>query len=450
MISLKLSQIAQAVDGKLTGEDIEVSSVTTDSRVTDGNDLFLALKGEKFDAHDFVASAVANGARALVVSRKPDTSVPYILVDDTRIALGRLGAYLKSLLAPKTVGITGTCGKTSVKDMLSSILRLDGSTLATDGNFNNDIGVPLTLLRLKPEHKYAVVEMGTNHPGEISYTTNLVRPDICLINNIGYAHIEGFGSLEGVFRAKMEVYEGLAADGTAVFSRDSEFFEQFASADHHRHVSFGLTPEADVYAENPVCREGGCYEFTLNAAGNRETVRLRVPGIHNVSNACAAAAAAWILGVSSSDIRQGLCEYKTFRGRLLVTRHNAVTLIDDTYNASVNAVFAAINTLSEMEGRKIMILGEMGELGDMEEELHREVGRKFKQSGIDLLLTLGELTRYTVQEAGENATFLTSKNDLYNTLRNCMVKGEKITVLVKGAHYMKMNEVADYIREHLC
>lgn len=450
MISLKLSQIAQAVDGKLTGEDIEVSSVTTDSRVTDGNELFLALKGEKFDAHDFVASAVANGARALVVSRIPDTSVPYILVDDTRIALGRLGAYLKSLLAPKTVGITGTCGKTSVKDMLSSILRLDAGTLATDGNFNNDIGVPLTLLRLRPEHKYAVIEMGTNHPGEISYTTNLVRPDICLINNIGYAHIEGFGSLEGVFRAKMEVYEGLTSGGTAVFSRDSEFFEQFVSTDHHRHVSFGLTPEADVYAENPVCREDGCYEFTLNAAGNRENVRLQVPGIHNVSNACAATAAAWTLGVSSSVIRQGLCEYKTFRGRLLVTRHNDVTLIDDTYNASVNAVFAAINTLSEMEGRKIMILGEMGELGDMEEELHREVGRKFKQSGIDLLFTLGDLTRYTVQEAGENAKFLTSKNDLYNTLRNCMVKGEKITVLVKGAHYMKMNEVADYIREHLC
>ncbi len=450
MISLGLAQIAQAVGGRLIGEDIYVSSVTTDSRAVKDNDLFIALRGEKFDAHDFASSAVDNGARALIVSREMNISVPYIIVEDTRIALGKLGAYLKSLLLPRTVGVTGTCGKTSVKDMILSILHLDAATLATDGNFNNDIGVPLTLLRLKPEHKYAVVEMGTNHPGEISYTTNLVKPDLCLINNVGYAHIEGFGSLEGVFKAKMEIFEGLSENGTAIFSRDSEFFGQFDSLDSHRHVSFGLCTGADVHAEDLVCREDGCYEFVLNIAGSREKIVLQVPGKHNVSNACAAASAAWVLGVSAATIRKGLCEYKTYKGRLLVTRHNSVTLIDDTYNASVNAVFAAISTLNEMKGKKIMILGEMGELGDMEEELHREVGRRFRNSEIDQLYTLGELTRYTVQEAGEKAKFLTSKNDLYNTLRHCIVKGENVTVLVKGAHYMKMNEVTDYIREHLC
>lgn len=450
MIELKLSEIAGAVAGELVGEDVTVSSVTTDSRSADHNDLFIALKGEKFDAHSFLSSAVANGARALLVSQRTDACPSYVLVKDTRIALGLLGAYVKSRLSPKTVGITGTCGKTSVKDMTFSILSQNGPTLATGGNFNNDIGVPLTLLRLCPEHKYAVVEMGTNHPGEISYTVNLVKPDVCLVNNIGYAHIEGFGSLDGVYKAKMEIFEGLNPDGTAVFSKDSEFFSAFSNDDRHTHLSFGLDGAADVHAENVKVRDDGCCSFTLCCALGRADVDLQIPGEHNVSNACAAAAAALALGAGLKDVQKGLNEYKTYQGRLHVSNINNLTLIDDSYNASVNAVFAAIDTLKNMSGRRIMVLGEMGELGDMAEELHREVGRRFRDSGIDMLLTLGDLTRYTVEEAGDGAKFLPNRGDLYNTIDQTIARGERITVLVKGAHYMKMNEIAEYIKEHLC
>ncbi len=455
MIDLKLSEIATAVNGTLSLEDRTVGAVSTDSRKIPEGALFVALRGEKFDAHDFIPAAVDGGAGALMVSADPlpgknGAVVPWIRVPDTRLALGQLGALVARRTAPRTVSVTGTCGKTSVKEMLSAILSLDGPTLATRGNFNNDIGVPLTLLELTSDHRYAVVEMGTNHPGEIAYTASLLQSDVCAVNNIGYAHIEGFGSLRGVYQAKKEIFAGLREGGTAVFPRDSEFYEDFCRDVSNRRLSFGSTPEADIHPLNVTADEGGCCSFELSLSGTVVPVKLQIPGRHSVLNACCAAACALALGIGPDLIARGLGSCRSFKGRLHAETIGHVTLIDDAYNAAANAVFAAIDTLSSMRGRRILVLGEMGELGSMAEELHREVGRRFRASGIEHLLTLGDLTRWTVQEAGERGEFLSSRQDLYNTLRKYMPSGEPVTVLVKGAHYMRMNEVAEFIKENLC
>lgn len=453
MIELKLSEAAIAMDGVLHGDDLRFCSVTTDSRVTEGNELFIALKGEKFDAWDFVESAVKNGIKAAVLTREPKVNIPWIEVKDTRIALGKLGSYVKQKVNPITIGITGTCGKTSVKDMTLSIMSLMGKTLATNGNFNNDIGVPLTLLRLDESIKYAVVEMGTNHPGELSYSTSLVGEDVCLINNVGFAHLEGFKSLHGVFDAKYEIFEGLKKGSSAIFSSESEFIEEFknkATSDGFKAKSFGFDKNSDTYASDIKTLSDGTSEFYLNNPDGKILIKLNIVGRHNVLNACAAASIAFSLGTPLSFIKQGLENYRPFEGRLKVETHGDITLIDDTYNASANAVFAAIDTLQGLQGKKILILGDMGELGSMAEELHREVGRKVNNSSVDLLVALGELTRFCVEEAKDKAVFFSVRDELYAQLPKYIEKNQKVTVLVKGSHGMKMGEVLNYIREHLC
>lgn len=452
MIRLSLSEVAKFCNGELFGEDITVSSVSTDSRAVEGNELFFALRGERFDAHSFLADAVRNGAKALVVEHRVDTAVPYIVVGNTKKALGLLGAAVKQKLGPVTVGITGTCGKTTVKDLTRSILSLAGETLATDGNFNNDIGVPLTLLRLTEKHKYAIVEMGTNHPGEIDYTVNLVKPDVALINNVGYAHLEGFGSLRGVFRAKSEIFNGLNSGGTAVFNHDSEFYGDFLNEQKHfRCCSFSReNSDATCYASDIQIDSRGRAGFVLHNPDGTVPVKLRIVGIHNVANACAAATAAYALGIGLDVIRQGLESYEAYQGRLKVTEKNNVTLIDDTYNASANAVFAAIEAMNSMDGYKVLILGDMGELGDQAEELHKEVGARVLNSRIDLFLTVGNLTRLSAEASGGKGSFFESKDELKLWLKDNFDKNRKSAVLIKGSHSMKMHEILDYIKDELC
>ncbi len=453
MITLKLSQVAEAMNGVLHGEDLTIRSVTTDSRVQENNDLFIALKGEKFDAWDFVPAALKNGIKAAVLTKKPTVEIPWIEVSDTRIALGKLGSFVKSKIAPQTIGITGTCGKTSVKDMTYAIMSKVGNTLATKGNFNNDIGVPLTLLRLDESVKFAVVEMGTNHPGELNYSTALVGEDVCLINNIGYAHLEGFKSLHGVFDAKYEIFSGLKKGSPAIFSAESEFVDEFkqrALADGFKPLTFGFKESADARAENVNILPDGTSEFTFVTAEGRVDIKLHAVGLHNVLNACAASCAAMCLGATFQDVKEGLESYKPYEGRLKTETYGAITLIDDTYNASANAVFAAIDVLEKMPGKKILILGDMGELGDYTQDLHSQVGSKFKDSSANLLICLGDLTKYTAEAAGEKGLFFSDRQDLMSKLTNYISKNEQSTVLVKGSHGMRMGEILNFIRENLC
>lgn len=452
MIDLSLSEIAKCTNGELVGDDLMISSVTTDSRLKENNDLFIALKGERFDAHDFIDSAMQNGSKALMVEHKVDAKASYIIVKDARIALGQLAAYVKAKLNPITVGITGTCGKTTVKDLTKSILSCVGQTLATNGNFNNDIGVPLTLLRLTEQDRYAIIEMGTNHPGEIAYTVNLVKPNVALINNVGFAHLEGFGSLLGVYKAKSEIYQALNSAGTAIFNHDSEFYQDFVKdQSSFKENSFSISnPEATTYATDLTTDEFGCAHFKLHNPTGSIDLALKIVGVHNVANACAAATIAYALGVSLEQIKQGLESYVAYEGRLKVTTKNNIKLIDDTYNASANAVFAAIDTLNTLDGYKILILGDMGELGDQAEELHRSVGTRVLDSKIDLFLAVGNLTSLSVEQSGAKGKFFSTKDELKAWLARNFDPKQKSVVLIKGSHSMHMHEILEYIEEHLC
>lgn len=454
MIPMMLSEAARHVGGKLVGDDAMIKGVSTDSRKIGADDLFVALKGERFDAHDFCSQVKDAGARALLVSRKPDVDgISYILVDDTRIALGLLAKAVRDVCNPKVIGVTGTCGKTSVKDMLLSICSEEGRAMATDGNFNNDIGAPLTMLRMEKGLDLAVIEMGTNHPGELRYIAPLVSPDVVVINNVGYAHLEGFGSLRGVFEAKSEAYEGLKKGGTAIFCGDSEFAGDFAASKIENAAAkalFGSSSSCDVYPSEISSDETGFCSFTLHLPGDSFKVSLKVPGRHNVLNACAAAAAAHYAGVSAASIKQGLENCVPRVGRLRAETVGGYRLIDDAYNASVNAVRAAVDYLSSLPGRKVMILGDMGELGKKAAELHAEVGRWVAESPIDDLLTLGPLMEHAARAAGAKGASFASREELYKMLPRFLEERPGAAVLVKGSHGMRMHEVLDFLRGSLC
>ena len=293
MINTTLAWIAQQIQGRLEGQDIAVSAVSTDTRQINQGDVYLALKGDNFDGHAFAEAAINAGASAIIASTQLNDSVtsrvPVIYVEDTKIALGDLGAAVKAEIKPKTIGITGSSGKTTVKEMCAAILAQRGNVLATAGNFNNDIGVPLTLLRLTPEHEYAVIEMGANHLGEIAYTTNLVKPDVATIVNAAAAHLEGFGSLLGVARAKSEIFKGLGEKGLAIVNRDSQFAEFWLGKLKYQPVQTfapdSANPEADYYASDITIDLNGCAEFVMHTPKGSAEVRLSVPGMHNVGNA---------------------------------------------------------------------------------------------------------------------------------------------------------------------
>jgi UDP-N-acetylmuramoyl-tripeptide--D-alanyl-D-alanine ligase len=433
------------------------SGVNTDSRTIRSGELFFALKGENFDGNSYALKALEAGAVAAVVNDTLEDEDPRLIkVPDSLSTLKELAAYHRqNVLGDKhlpVIGLTGTNGKTTTKELIRSVLSKKFKVTATEGNLNNDIGVPLTLLRLTEKHKYAIVEMGTNHPGEIDYTVNLVKPDVALINNVGYAHLEGFGSLRGVFRAKSEIFNGLNSGGTAVFNHDSEFYGDFLNEQKHfRCCSFSReNSDATCYASDIQIDSRGRAGFVLHNPDGTVPVKLRIVGIHNVANACAAATAAYALGIGLDVIRQGLESYEAYQGRLKVTEKNNVTLIDDTYNASANAVFAAIETMNSMDGYKVLILGDMGELGDQAEELHKEVGARVLNSRIDLFLTVGNLTRLSAEASGGKGSFFESKDELKLWLKDNFDKNRKSAVLIKGSHSMKMHEILDYIKDELC
>lgn len=451
MIKQSLRWIAQQVDGQLSGTDSAIQAVTIDSRQVPSAALFVAIQGERFNGHDYAEQAVAAGVVAVMTTRRLPLQVAQIIVSDTRIALGLLAAAVKAVVAPRTVALTGSSGKTTVKEMCAAILRQRGKVLATKGNFNNDIGVPLTLLALEGDEQFAVIELGANHRGEIAYTSNLVRPDVALINNISAAHVEGFGDLQGVATAKAEIVTGLKADGVIYTNGDCPFADfwhtQYASHDH-RQFAVNNT-RANVRAEQVSIDSNGCAAFTLCIDNQRQLVQIPLPGNHNVYNALAAAALSSAVGASVADIAAGIATLKPVPGRMHVRQSaGGLRLIDDTYNANVGSVKAAIDALAVYPGQRVLVLGDLGELGVQAGEYHTEIGTYAKAAGIDQLFTLGTLSKHANQGfSGHDGHHFDNQEALLSALQDWMKQATDRTILIKGSRSARMERIVEAIEQ---
>lgn len=448
-MKLSLSETARIVKGRMVGPDLGFSSVSIDTRSMRQGDLFVAIAGQKFDAHDFLETAANQGAVAAILARETVIDLPKITVGDTRIALGDLAREWRKRCAVPVIGVTGSNGKTTVKEMVAAILAVEGEVLYTRGNLNNDIGVPLTLLGLNEQHRYAVIEMGANHAGEIAYTASLALPDVVIITNAGSAHLEGFGDLEGVARAKGELVEGLAESGVAILNADDRFFEFWRKlAGNKRVIAFGLDASADVQATNlemDWTPDGFSNRFTLNYRGTKTLITLRLAGQHNVCNALAAAGAALALGIELDQIKQGLEGVVPVKGRMQpVAGLQGSLLFDDTYNANPSSFAAAIDVVSQLPGECWVILGAFAELGESSAALHEEVGRYAKKNRIRHLLATGTDAAGAVETFGEGGVFFDNQQDLIEASKT-MLNGNVIA-LVKGSRSQKMERVIEELR----
>ena len=443
---------------RVGGADVHFTAVSTDTRSIAQGDLFIALKGENFDGAKFVADALRNGAVAAVVNAQGyeqirsilDPRSPILVVEDTRLALGRLAAYWRKQFDIPLVAITGSNGKTTVKEMLAAILRAatgsEESVLATKGNFNNDIGLPLTLLRLRTTHRYAVIEMGMNHPNEIDYLTRIARPDVALINNATGAHLQGLGSVEGVALAKGEIFAGLVSEGAAVINADDVYAALWRNlAGKNRVIDFALEHSAAVKGEWTAQGYGGALQARTPAGELK--VELQVPGEHNALNALAAASAALALQVPLATIAKALEGFGGVAGRL--QRKQALqgaTLIDDTYNANPASMHAALEVLAHSTGKRIFVLGDMGELGTDAAQFHQEIGIAARELGIERLFALGALSAEAVREFGTGAQHYADIEALNTALKQEL--DAQTTVLVKGSRFMKMERVVQFCALH--
>ena len=460
---MDLMEAAQATGGKVVvGEDQRVFvGVSTDSRTIGSGELFVALRGENYDGHDYVMAALGRGAAAAMVEaawvdKHPElaSGLPLLVTADTRLALGNLARVWRGRFALPMIGITGSNGKTTVKEMCAAILRQQASAdgfdpqlavLATLGNLNNDIGLPLMLLRLRLVHRAAVIEMGMNHPGEIAYLTDIARPTVAVINNAQRAHLAGLGGLTEVARAKGEIFAGLRDAGTAVINADDPHAALWREmAGSHPVVGFGLNEAAEVSGKYTAHAFGGALQL-VTPRGTAE-VLLKVPGRHNAMNALAAAAATLALGVDLAAVVAGLSGYGGVKGRLQsLPAQNGAALLDDSYNANPDSVCAAIDVLAALPGKKILVLGEMGEVGEAAAQIHDEIGGYAKSMGLDRLLALGEHAATAARNFGAGGAHFKSMAALIEALRPLLDR--ETTVLVKGSRFMQMERVVQAIVE---
>jgi UDP-N-acetylmuramoyl-tripeptide--D-alanyl-D-alanine ligase len=444
-----LSQVAAAVAGRLQGPDIAMNGISTDTRCVKAGQLFVALSGERFDAHDFLDLAVSSGAAGLLVSdsTKVPEGISAVLVDDTRLALGRLAAAWRAQFKLPVIAVTGSNGKTTTKEMIASILgaAFGGAVLATQGNLNNDIGLPLTLLGMRPEHRAAVIEMGMNHPGEIGYLTRIGAPTVALVTNAQRAHLEGMGDLDEVAREKGSIFSGLAADGVAVINADDAYANFWCQqVGPLKIMTFALDHAADV--RGYVRQHGLEIVLDLKAADGEASIALAIPGRHNARNALAAATACLAAGLPLSAIVAGLSAFSGVKGRLqLRVGKRGAQILDDTYNANPDSVRAGIDVLAATVGRKLLVLGDMGEIGEASSQYHDEIGGYAKSQGIDRLFALGEASRQAVRNFGEGARHYCQLEKLIAAVDKEL--GPETTVLVKGSRFMKMERVADALSQ---
>ncbi|HEU4351481.1 MAG TPA: UDP-N-acetylmuramoyl-tripeptide--D-alanyl-D-alanine ligase [Burkholderiales bacterium] len=435
---MQLAEAAAALGARTSGGDIFFSGVSTDSRSIRAGDLFVALRGERFDGHDFLKAAAAAGAAAAMVDAayRGEYPLPALVVGDTRRSLGDLARYWRARFAPTLIAITGSNGKTTVKEMLAAILRRhagEAAVLATRGNLNNDIGLPLTVLGLRHAHRWCAIELGMNHKGEIAYLAGIARPTVALVNNAQREHLEFMRSVDEVAVENASVYDALPADGVAVINADDPHAAVFRSrAGKRRSVEFGLGGAA----------VGGRYrlqhlssEIRLHTPAGEADATLAIPGIHNVRNALAAAACAHAVGIKPITIGEGLTAFRPYTGRLQVKEAaGGATVIDDSYNANPDSVRAAIDVLASCTPPTALVLGDMGEVGERGAEFHREVGAYARSRGVSQLLALGEATKHAVDAFGGGARHFATVEELISRI-------EANTVLVKGSRFMKMERV---------
>ena len=420
--------------------DLLISGISIDSRSIVPGDLFVAISGDAFDGHDFVDDAVTRGAVAVLCSQSTlNLSVPELLVDDTIEALATIATHHRQKLAAQVIALTGSNGKTTVKEMIAQILPQPA--YATPGNLNNHIGVPLSLLKMTNAHQYAVFELGANHVGEIAHTVAMVKPQVALINNIAPAHIAEFGSIENVAKTKGEIYLGLTKTGIAIVNEDDAYahFWDDILVDM-RVLRFSTKKTADVYAQDITFNTEGHAQFTLVTPVGRAQIQLQVAGGHNVSNAVAAAACAHAVNISLEEIIAGLCRFSGVSGRLhfCIGKQQAV-IIDDTYNANLRSSLAAVDVLSARAGRRILVLGDMGELGDYSQRHHEEIGKVARERGIERVMTCGDASEYTARAFGALGQHYANQALLLHDLVADL--DSTTTVLVKGSRASKMEQV---------
>ncbi len=440
MIKMSLAELTRMLGCPPTALDNTFQGVSIDSRTLLPGNLFIAIKGEQFDGHDFIANAVQKGATAALVSRQMDVSIPQIQVPDTLEALGKLSLHWRERFHLPIIGVTGSNGKTTLKNMIASILRAachnPAHVLATEGNLNNNIGLPLNLLRLNEEHRYAVIEMGMNHFGEIAYLTHLTKPQVAIINNAAEAHLEGVQDIAGVARAKGEIFLGLQEQGVAILNNDDSHFSYWQNLiGNHRFLSFGLKNASDVTA---IIKENQSIE--LQTPKGKINITLPLLGTHNIMNALAATAATLALDVHLTAIKQGLEQVASAPGRMQsYFLPSGTHIINDTYNANPFSSQAAVNTLAAFSGTKIMVLGDMKELGENAEQHHHTAGEKIRAAGIDYLFTLGHLSALTADAFGINAKHFTEYKELVTALQPHLTND--VTILVKGSRSMRMERI---------
>lgn len=439
---LRLVELIKPLNAALHTVDASFDSVSIDARAVQPGGLFVALSGSRVDGHDFVAQARANGAAAALVQHAVEDPLPQLIVHDCAHALGQLGKLNRAAFKGPLVAITGSSGKTTVKEMLASILRECGSVLATRGNLNNELGVPLTLLELSPEHQFAVVEMGAAMVGDIAYSMRLAKPTISVLTNAGVAHLGRFGSEQAIAEAKGEIFTGLSSDGQGVINLDSPWFETWYQAlgDRKAHVFSINNPTAELRAENIELNAQGCPGFALVAPAGQISIQLNLMGRHNVANALAAAGAALALQVPLEAVRRGLLKLQPVPGRgQSLPGHHGALIIDDSYNANPAAVRAAIDLLASLDGRRVLVLGDMAELGRLEGQAHEQVGIYALTQGIDALYTTGPLSALAASAFGEGGQSFADRAALAAALNTQL--DPQTRVLVKGSRSAGMEEV---------
>ena len=454
MKNMTLEKLALVTGGRLVNGEHEnckkeAAGVYLDSRQVQAGDIFIATKGERVDGHSFIFSVLEAGALGIICEKAQDyIDAPYIVVEDSFEALKKIGEYYRTQLDVKVVGITGSVGKTSTKEFIAGVLAEKYKVLKTQGNFNNEIGVPLTILRIRGEHQVAVLEMGINHFGEMSRLTRMAKPDVCVMTNIGQCHLEFLGSREGILKAKSEIFECSNPEGIAVLNGDDDMLQTVSQVHGKKPVSFGLSGKNEVHASN--VRNLGLFgsEFTIHMGEKSFAAKVNLPGEHQIYNALAAASVADYLGLSEEEIVRGIASVKPTAGRSNLIQTKDYVVIDDCYNANPVSMKAAIDLLSTADTRKVAILGDMFELGEEEVAMHGGIGTYVAEKGIDVLLCAGELSAEMAKQAKEKSTLTKvchykTRELLMADLQAQLVKGD--TVLIKASHGMGYQNIVELL-----
>ena len=448
MIAMSLSQAAQTINGRLAGKDIMFNGCSTDSRTLQNGNLFIALRGERFDGHSFIPQAEEMGAVAAMVEEEHDESLlPLLIIKDTVHAMGLLAGSWRDEFDIPLMAITGSNGKTTVKEMVSSILGLRALVLSTRGNLNNHIGVPLTLFNLGNEHRYAVIEIGANHAGEISWLSELAKPTVALITQCAPAHLQGFGSEKGVASAKAEIFSGLRDNGIAIVNADDKYAGLWKKiAKCHKQISFGLNVAADITASDITFDTNtGRTGFLIHFPDETLSTSTPLSGIHNVQNSIAAAACCMAIGISNLDIKTGLEKMESISGRMqMINTVGGSRIFNDTYNANPGSLQAGLQVLSNYKGNRWLILGDMYELGDRSIEYHLRAGELARETGIHRLYALGDLTHHAVEGFGNGARHYENTSELIAAVNHDLK--DNTTILVKGSRAMGMEKIVQALR----